>query len=172
MYCGFCGKKLDDQAMFCPYCGAFTEYGEKVSRHEVLPPSQAWGRNTPAGADPAINPDGSLNLEAYRAGRGMRAGENAAAGAGGEKDGYYYNPPAFNRLTEEANESGANLALAGLICSFLFWPAGLVLSICAMFRLRKRKNGRAMAIAGLVVSGLNLVLIVLSMVLAFSETGF
>ena len=52
--------------MFCPYCGAFTEYGEKVSRHEVLPPSQAWGRNTPAGADPAINPDGTTSTEAVQ----------------------------------------------------------------------------------------------------------
>ncbi len=31
MYCGNCGKKLNDNARFCPYCGEKTDYVEKTS---------------------------------------------------------------------------------------------------------------------------------------------
>lgn len=68
MYCRHCGSKVGDNDMVCANCGALTEYGERVANHDAIPPENNAN---------AINPDGSLNKDAYRP--GGTAGQNGGA---------------------------------------------------------------------------------------------
>jgi hypothetical protein len=78
-------------------------------------------------------------------------------------------PPAIGALRPAASSRGTNgLATAGLICALLSWLCcccvplnllALVFSIVALVQISSQaepQEGRALAIAGLVISGLNL----------------
>lgn len=71
MFCTHCGSKVNDNDTVCGHCGALTELGEKVSRYDAMPPAD--GR--------AVNPDGSLNKDAYR-----------PAASSSNEGTYYYAP--------------------------------------------------------------------------------
>lgn len=78
MFCKNCGSPVEENDMVCKNCGSLTEYGEKVSRHEAMPPTDA---------NPAVNPDGTLkeNASASQPAQGINL--NDQFGAGG------YQPP-------------------------------------------------------------------------------
>ncbi len=61
------------------------------------------------------------------------------------------------------------MAIVGLVSSFLVWPAGLACSIVALFQIRKTgEEGRSIAIAGIIISGTEGVLVVMSILLFWS----
>jgi hypothetical protein len=64
-------------------------------------------------------------------------------------------PPPYGQPPQQpATPSGTNsFALAGLICSIIAWPLGLVFSIIGLVQTRKSgQNGKGLAISGLVIS--------------------
>lgn len=167
MFCKNCGSPVNDEDMVCKNCGALTDYGEKVSRHEAMPPTNGSG----------VNPDGSLNRETYNANRndqgvnlndqfGGAPNQYGQPGGGyyppysaqntnnpSGQGGYYYNPQNA-QYREQPSESGSNgFAIAGFVCAFFFSLLGLIFSIIG---LNKSKNlggsGRGLAIAGIVIS--------------------
>lgn len=64
-----------------------------------------------------------------------------------------------NALPQNTTEP---FTIVGLVLAFLFWPAGLVLSIIALRRTPVGRSGRGLAIAGIVISavGASVVLLV------------
>lgn len=105
MYCRHCGSKVGDNDMVCANCGALTEYGERVANHDAIPPENNAN---------AINPDGSLNKDAYRP--GGTAGQNG--GSAGYQNGNYYYAPENAGYRPRENQKSNSMALAGFICSF------------------------------------------------------
>ena len=160
MYCRHCGSFVQDEDLICKNCGALTEYGEKVSRHEALPPQPKAS---------AVNPDGSLNMDVYREERKSHPDNDAFFGPapsgipgnpgnpgipgnpGNPGGGYYYAPPSGPRPQEEAPRSNG-MAVAGLVCSFLFWPLGIVFSAIGLARSKDTRSGKGMSVAGLIIS--------------------
>ena len=96
MFCTHCGSKVNDNDTVCGHCGALTELGEKVCRHDAMPPAD--GR--------AVNPDGSLNKDAYRP---------AASSSNG---GTYYYAPQNAGYQPPVERKSNTMALAGFICAF------------------------------------------------------
>ena len=107
MFCTHCGSKVNDNDTVCGHCGALTELGEKVCRHDAMPPAD--GR--------AVNPDGSLNKDAYRP---------AASSSNG---GTYYYAPQNAGYQPPVERKSNTMALAGFICAFVAPLIGLILSI-------------------------------------------
>ncbi len=139
MYCRNCGARVEDADLFCKDCGAMTEYGERVSRHDALPPSEKSS---------AVNPDGSLNMDVYRAGR-----ETGRAPSGERTEGdYYYTPPDRTREEDREAPKTNGMAIAGFVCAFVFWPLGIIFSAIGLFRAGKLRSGKGLAIAGLIIS--------------------
>ena len=105
----------------------------------------------------AINPDGSLNKDAYRP--GGTAGQNG--GSASYQNGNYYYAPENAGYRPRENQKSNSMALAGFICSFFVSLVGLILSIIG-YRKSKELNGegRGLAIAGIIIS-------IVSMVLSF-----
>ena len=148
MYCRHCGSKVGDNDMVCANCGALTEYGQRVANHDAIPPENNAN---------AINPDGSLNKDAYRP--GGTAGQNG--GSAGYQNGNYYYAPENAGYRPRENQKSNSMALAGFICSFFVSLVGFILSIIG-YRKSKERNGegRGLAIAGIIIS-------IVSMVLSF-----
>lgn len=102
MYCRHCGSKVGDNDMVCANCGALTEYGERVANHDAIPPENNAN---------AINPDGSLNKDAYRP--GGTAGQNG--GSAGYQNGNYYYAPENAGYRPRENQKSNSMALAAII---------------------------------------------------------
>lgn len=81
--------------------------------------------------------------------------------------------PAPGQPTGPAPEQGTSgLAIAGLILAFLAAPIGFILSLVALFQTGKgRKKGRGLAVAGLIVSVLEIVVTVIVVVAAVATVG-
>lgn len=173
MFCKNCGSSVEENDMFCKNCGSLTEYGEKVSRHEALPPANAAS---------AVNPDGTLKEGGLSGGsdvRGVNLNDQFGTGAGGyqppesaqtpnnsyrqsgyqpgqnpsdPQGGYYYSPQ--NGYQPPQAASGSNgMAIAGFVCSFFFPLLGLIFSIIGLNRSKNMfGKGKGLAIAGIVIS--------------------
>ena len=137
MFCTHCGSKVNDNDTVCGHCGALTELGEKVCRHDAMPPAD--GR--------AVNPDGSLNKDAYRP---------AASSSNG---GTYYYAPQNAGYQPPVERKSNTMALAGFICAFVAPLIGLILSIIGSKRAGELGGeGKGMATAGIVISIVTMVL--------------
>ena len=137
MFCTHCGSKVNDNDTVCGHCGALTELGEKVCRHDAMPPAD--GR--------AVNPDGSLNKDAYRP---------AASSSNG---GTYYYAPQNSGYQPPVERKSNTMALAGFICAFVAPLIGLILSIIGSKKAGELGGeGKGMATAGIVISIVTMVL--------------
>lgn len=156
MYCVHCGAPVGDEDLFCKSCGKLTDYGEKVSRHEALPPVSAESRA-------AINSDGSLNMELWGAGISAGAG-NGMPFAQGPQAGEPapLSVPAPAASGEEEPKTNA-MAIAGFICAFAAWPLGLVFGAIGLFRSAKLRSGKWMSLASLGISVLVGAIMILSL---------
>lgn len=181
MFCKNCGSPVEENDMVCKNCGSLTEYGEKVSRHEAMPPTDA---------NPAVNPDGTLkeNASASQPAQGINLNDQFGAGAGGyqppesaqtpnnayQQSGYqpgmqnggyqpgqnpppqgsYYYSPQNGGYQPPQEASGSNgMAIAGFVCSFFIPLLGLIFSIIGLNRSKNMYGkGRGLAIAGIVIS--------------------
>lgn len=180
MFCKNCGSPVNDNDMVCKNCGAMTEYGEKVSRHEAMPPTSG-----------AVNPDGTLNQnpgQGATQGQGVNLNDQFGSGAQGGYQppysapqntnnpngpgGYYYAPQNGGYYPPQPQDTGESnsMAIAGFVCSFFIPLLGLIFSIIG---LNKSKNlngrGRGMAIAGIVISVASWVLGIIIISAAFGE---
>jgi hypothetical protein len=147
MFCKQCGAPVGDTDMVCSQCGAMTEYGEQVSRHNAMPPQ------TPSNA---INPDGTLNAN-YRAQTTEQTdtffGQNTENAA--KNGGYYYAPQnATATTTQKPQEKMTNgMAIAGFILAFFEPILGLIFSIIALKKSKSRNGvGGTLAKAGIIIS--------------------
>ncbi|MBR5950005.1 MAG: hypothetical protein IKZ87_01065 [Actinomycetaceae bacterium] len=60
------------------------------------------------------------------------------------------------------------MAIAGLICAFLFTPAGLILSIIGLNKSKELNGeGRGMSIAGIIISAIGIVLGIIYIIAIF-----
>jgi hypothetical protein len=69
---------------------------------------------------------------------------------GGPQEGTYgYQQPGQAPYNPRTNP----LAIAGLVCAFLVWPAGIVLSAIGLKQIKRNgERGRGLALAGLIIS--------------------
>ncbi|MEX1080283.1 MAG: DUF4190 domain-containing protein [Homoserinimonas sp.] len=68
----------------------------------------------------------------------------------------------MNRTVSNAQQSTDSVAVAGLVSSLVFWPAGLVLNPAALSRVSSNgKQGKSLAIAGLCISIVGLFLTII-----------
>lgn len=76
-------------------------------------------------------------------------------------------PAAVDQYGAPGPQPGATptIAVIGLVLAFVFWPAGLVVSIMSLKRTRPPAKGRGLAIAGIVVSSLSLVATIVAVIL-------
>jgi Domain of unknown function (DUF4190) len=59
----------------------------------------------------------------------------------------------FTQSQNTEEEEIETWAIVGFVCSFLIWPLGIVFSLIALGKIKKKGNkGRGLAIAGLIIS--------------------
>lgn len=76
-------------------------------------------------------------------------------------------PPGYSPYPQPPNTNG--LAIASLVCAFLFFPLGIVFGHMSLAQIRKsREGGHGLAIAGLVISYVIAVLTVIAVVATFA----
>jgi peptidyl-prolyl cis-trans isomerase B (cyclophilin B) len=85
--------------------------------------------------------------------------------------GSYPGPPGYQPYPQPPNTNG--LAIASLICAFLFFPLGIVFGHMSLSQIRKtNEGGHGLAIAGLVISYVVAVLTVAAVVFTFVFAAF
>ena len=100
MFCSTCGQEIDDDAVFCKYCGALT-------------------------ADKGVSSE-------------------------------YYAPP-FETNTSSGGGWTNGCAIAGFVLAFFLPLIGFIVSIAGIVKAKKHgKSGKGLAVAGLVISLLNM----------------
>ncbi len=176
MFCKNCGSPVGDNDLVCRNCGTLTEYGEKVSRHEALPPvgyGPAVGGNGfnpipgyPQGGYPLNNgnpqaqPGQTPNGAAYPPAGGqspvnpdgsLNPDYRPPAGTQDPNKGYYYAPQNVSPVPDMPKGSNG-MAVAGLVCAFLIPLLGLIFSIIGLKRSAQQRAGKGLSIAGIIVS--------------------
>lgn len=155
MHCIHCGAEIPDSAKFCTACGQ------------------------PVQAAPA-EPEQPAAAEAAPEAEGYEAPENASEGykaANAQLPPAYSNP---NYAQSSASYTAApgttnGMAIAGFVCSLVFLPvalgaltavAGLVLSIMGLNAAKKlpENKGHGLALAGAIISGIRVVLVLIGLV--------
>ncbi|MCH5350757.1 MAG: zinc-ribbon domain-containing protein [Clostridiales bacterium] len=152
MFCPNCGSVVENDAKFCPTCGA-------VLPHEDSPtaPNETQSTpkedNTPFGAayenQPKQPVDNSPFGAAYETPDSMRQYNNAPP------QHNVNNPPPQNNAGAPAKDNNT-LALVGFILSFFVPIAGLICSIMGLKKAGPTGNRKGMAIAGIVISAVQM----------------
>lgn len=97
---------------------------------------------------------------------GANGGYGAPVGTGqypGGVYGQYPQQPAYYAPVNKWN----TMSIIGFVLSFVFAPAGLILSIIALREVnRSREQGKAFAIAGIVISAVALVILLITIIIA------
>ena len=86
------------------------------------------------------------------------------------KEGMTRCPNCSKSFVEEKKETNA-MAIAGLICAFLFPLLGLIFSIVGLKKSKELNNGKEMSVVGIVVSSLALVFALIVMIFVFIFTA-
>lgn len=76
--------------------------------------------------------------------------------------------------TETSAEHSPTLGIVGVVLAFLFWPAGLVLSILAILRSPRGTTGRVLGVTGTIVAGIAgaaTVVVTVGVLFLWSNTG-
>ena len=133
MICPKCNQTVEEGAKFCTNCGAALEDAVKQETEQVTEPETAHAvEENPVPETAAQTPEGTPVMT-----------------------------PA-NELYEEPKKKTNGLAIAGLVCSIVtpFNILSLVLSIVGLVLGIKKWNssGKGLAIAGIIVSGISLIL--------------
>ena len=142
MYCYKCGKQLQDDDNFCPYCGA------KVKHDDAY--------------DGEINENASRD---YISDNDIFFGDKIKS----EDRNNANRANAQSQHFQQANIKEANgIGIAGFICSFLVPILGLILSIIAYEKLKKMGASTKMATWGIIIAIASLVLSVISNILTIT----
>ena len=133
MICPKCNQTVEEGAKFCTNCGAALEDAVKQETEQVTEPETAHAvEENPVPETAAQTPEGTPVMT-----------------------------PANERY-EEPKKKTNGLAIAGLVCSIVtpFNILSLVLSIVGLVLGIKKWNssGKGLAIAGIIVSGISLIL--------------
>lgn len=76
-----------------------------------------------------------------------------------------YGVPAYYAPNDRWN----TMSIVGFVLSFVFCPAGLILSIIALRQInRTQERGKALAIAGIVISAIDIVIVIIAIILAIT----
>lgn len=150
MYCKHCGSFVGDTDMVCKNCGGLTDYGEKVSRHEAMPPQASpTGGN---GVSGGVNLNDQFNSNPQGGSQPPYSASQNTNNAYGQ-GGYYYSPQNVSYPPRQEATGSNGMAVAGFVCAFLVPLLGFIFSIIG---LNKSKNlggtGRGLSIAGIIIS--------------------
>lgn len=67
------------------------------------------------------------------------------------------------------NDRWNTMSIVGFVLSFVFCPAGLILSIVALRQInRTQERGKAFAIAGIVISAIAIVIVIITIIFAIA----
>lgn len=76
-------------------------------------------------------------------------------------------PYAPNQVYVQQSQTNG-MAIAGLICAFLFTPLGLIFSIIGLNKSKQMNGeGRGMSIAGIIISVLGIIVAIVSIIFIF-----
>lgn len=76
-----------------------------------------------------------------------------------------YGVPAYYAPNDRWN----TMSIVGFVLSFVFCPAGLILSIIALRQInRTQERGKAFAIAGIVISAIAIVIVIITIIFAIA----
>ncbi len=148
MHCTHCGALLPENAKFCTSCG------ERVEAAPVQEPSETYSAFENAS-------------EGYKA---------ASAQLPPSYSDPNYSSQAKNPYAVPASSSSNGLAIAGFVCSLIFWPftigfftaiAGFVLSIMGLNSAKKlpENKGHGLALAGTIISAIRIALLLIGIIL-------
>lgn len=136
MYCRSCGKQLHDSAQFCPQCG-YSSAAPTVPAAPVVPSGSLWMAITAL----------TLSILALLI-LLSTAGDMDTLSKLSELESAFGGHSLKRKLAENAADS----ALGGLVLAL---PGG----IFGVISLAQKRGGRGMAIAAVVISAINLLLI-------------
>ena len=145
MFCPNCGSVVEDNARFCPTCGAVLPHEESASVQSEKPQDPAPTKpvdNSPFGA-------------AYETPESMRQYNNTGY-TPPQNNGGYAPPQAAPQHNASAPAENNTLALVGFILSFFVPLAGLICSIMGLKKAGPTGNRKGMAIAGIIISAVQM----------------
>ncbi|KAA8816451.1 DUF4190 domain-containing protein [Bifidobacterium callitrichos] len=129
-------------------------------------PTQGYGEPYGYGQNP--NDQASYGQNPYGQPAAGYAPQPGQPGQYGQQP-YGQNPyaqPAYGYPVPPQNQSWNVMAVAGFICSFFIAIAGLILSIIGLRQIKRTgEKGRGLAIAGIIISAVQMVLVVLVIIL-------
>lgn len=136
------------------------------------PPEQRPGnqRRDPDQSPSADQPPSPYQSSPYQSSPYPQSG----AGQPGQPPGGYGPPSGYDQGSSDPARTTSVLAILGLVLAFLLAPVGLVLSVVALPRTgRGRQKGRGLAIAGIIVSTLNIILgiVIIAAIIQGVSTG-
>lgn len=162
MFCPNCGSVVEDNARFCPTCGAVLPHEESASVQSEKPQDPAPTKpvdNSPFGAayeSPKKEPvDNSPFGAAYETPESMRQYNNTGY-TPPQNNGGYAPPQAAPQHNASAPAENNTLALVGFILSFFVPLAGLICSIMGLKKAGPTGNRKGMAIAGIIISAVQM----------------
>ncbi|KAB7790553.1 hypothetical protein F7D09_0922 [Bifidobacterium leontopitheci] len=141
-----------------------TPYGPQDYAAQSYGAADGSGQGAPYGGRPYPQ-QGDVPPYGYGGANGSApyAGGPAGYGAAGYPQYGQYQQPAYYAPVNKWN----TMSIIGFVLSFVFAPAGLILSIIALREInRTREQGKAFAIAGIVISAIAVVIMVIAIVIA------
>ena len=140
MYCYKCGKQLENDDNFCPYCGARVKINDESSK--------VVGEEK----DETVNADKDyINDSDIFFGEKIKNDERR-----------YDRVDAQNHQYQAKSKEANGMAIAGFVCAFIVPLLGLILSIIAYENLKKTGAPTKMATFGIIIAICSLVLSVVS----------
>lgn len=144
MYCSKCGRQVDDQAKFCPGCGApMTAQSVNKAGNETAEQDDFFAKPEQAGNHDEFFTNYSAPAPGYTAPGAAPANQWSAPNTWAPG-----NPP-----QQAASEEKNSLALAGFICAFFIPLLGWIFGGIGLSRAKRYGgNGKGFAIAAIVVA--------------------
>ena len=164
MHCSHCGALIPDSAKFCTACGEPVQADPETPIQEPV-------QEEPVAEEPVSEPTETY-APPVNASEGYKA---ASAQLPPSYSNPNYSSQAKTTYTAQVPPASNGLAIAGFVCSLIFFPvfigalsaiAGLVLSIMGLSSAKKlpENNGRGLAIAGIIISAIRIVLILIGII--------
>ena len=176
MHCIHCGAQIPDTAKFCTACGkpvqAAPAAPDKEPAVEEAPVDEPIGAPEEGSAQEPVEETAPAYTPPVNASEGYKA---ASAQLPSSYSNPNYSSQGKTTYTASVPPATNGLAIAGFVCSLIFIPvglgvltaiAGLILSILGIDAAKKLpgNKGRGLAIAGMIISAVRIVLILIAFI--------